>query len=123
MPALQGKVELETVEEGHDEQVIERLLQGAVVAVFNRRCSVADLESVIDAFSEGAAAETGEGLPSASYQQLLSSIDGLRDAVERVAPGSSAAVQASAIEFVLEGLHLNKRLNRDALGGQARYRG
>ena len=123
VPALQGKVELETVEEGRDEQVIERLLQGAVVAVFNRRCSVADLEPVIDAFSEGAAAEIGESLPTASYQRLLTQVAGLRDAVERVAPSGSPAVQASAIEFVLEGLHLNKRLNKDSLAGQARYRG
>jgi magnesium chelatase subunit I len=123
IPALQGKVELETVEEGRDEQVIERLLQGAVVAVFNRRCSVADLEPVIDAFSEGASAEIGESLPTASYQRLLTQVEGLRDAVERVAPDGSPAVQAAAIEFVLEGLHLNKRLNKDSLAGQARYRG
>jgi magnesium chelatase subunit I len=32
-------------------------------------------------------------------------------------------VQAAAVEFVLEGLHLNKRLNKDAVSGQARYRG
>ena len=37
---------------------------------------------------------------------------------------ASAEAQASAIEFVLEGLHLNKRLNKDAVSGQAaRYRG
>ncbi len=30
---------------------------------------------------------------------------------------------ASAIEFVLEGLHLSKRLNKDAMGGRAAYRG
>ena len=32
-------------------------------------------------------------------------------------------VQASAIEFILEGLHLNKRLNKDKSTGQALYRG
>ncbi len=30
---------------------------------------------------------------------------------------------ASATEFVLEGLHLSKRLNKDAVGGRAAYRG
>ena len=30
---------------------------------------------------------------------------------------------ASAVEFVLEGLHLSKRLNKDAVGGKAAYRG
>jgi magnesium chelatase subunit I len=29
---------------------------------------------------------------------------------------------ASATEFVLEGLHLSKRLNKDAIGGRAAYR-
>ena len=123
IPSLQGKVELETVEEGRDEQVVERLLQGAVVAVFNRRCSVTDLAPVIDAFSEGASVETGENLPSAAYQQLLAHVAGLGEAVERVAPGAPPAVEASAIEFLLEGLHLNKRLNKEALAGRTRYRG
>jgi magnesium chelatase subunit I len=30
---------------------------------------------------------------------------------------------ASAVEFVLEGLHLSKRLNKDAVGPRAQYRG
>ena len=30
---------------------------------------------------------------------------------------------ASAAEFVLEGLHLNKRLNKDKIGGRFQYRG
>ena len=123
MPALQGKVELETVEEGRDEQVIERLLQGAVVAVFNRRCSVADLAEVVDAFSEGESVETGENLPSAAYEELLTRVPGLSGAVDAVAPGAPPAVQASAVEFLLEGLHLNKRLNKEALAGRTRYRG
>ena len=34
----------------------------------------------------------------------------------------SPAAAASAIEFVLEGLHLSKRLNKDAVGSRATYR-
>jgi magnesium chelatase subunit I len=34
----------------------------------------------------------------------------------------SPAVVASAIEFVLEGLHLSRRLNKDATGARATYR-
>jgi len=34
----------------------------------------------------------------------------------------SPAAVASAIEFVLEGLHLSKRLNKDSLAGRATYR-
>ena len=35
--------------------------------------------------------------------------------------GTPATV-ASAVEFMLEGLHLNKRLNKDEVAGGARYR-
>ena len=30
---------------------------------------------------------------------------------------------ATAVEFILEGLHLSKRLNKDAGGARATYRG
>ena len=124
MPALQGKVELETVEEGKDEQILERLIQGAVVSVFNRVCGESDVEQVIEVFKTGVSAETGEAQPVAAYQKLLRDIDGLEQAMRDVTGDETPAVQASAIEFVLEGLHLNKRLNKDVTGsGQAMYRG
>ena len=40
IPALQGKLELETVDEDKDDTVIEKLIQGAVAVVFNRRFNV-----------------------------------------------------------------------------------
>ena len=33
------------------------------------------------------------------------------------------ALVASAVEFLLEGLHLTKRLNKEAAGSRATYRG
>ena len=33
------------------------------------------------------------------------------------------AVLASAVELILEGLHLTKRLNKEAAGSRATYRG
>jgi magnesium chelatase subunit I len=39
-----------------------------------------------------------------------------------LAGGESPAAVASALEFVLEGLHLSKRLNKDAVGSRATYR-
>ena len=41
----------------------------------------------------------------------------------RIAGGdSTAAGLASSLEFLLEGLHLTKRLNKDASGARALYR-
>jgi magnesium chelatase subunit I len=124
IPALQGKVELETVEDGKDQQIIERLIHGAVVAVFNRVCADATVEPVIEAFKTGISVETGEVQPAEDYLKLAKQVDGLEVAIhEVVGEDTRPAVQASAIEFVLEGLHLNKRLNKDTASGHSLYRG
>ncbi|MDP6607413.1 MAG: AAA family ATPase [Dehalococcoidia bacterium] len=125
LPALAGKVEFETVEEGRDEQVIDRLVQGAVVAVFNRRCNLSELEPIVEAFKAGLSIDTGEALPVKDYSTMLKDVEGLAEAVAEIAPDASDAGKAAAVEFLLEGLHLNKRLNKDQVSGQvlARYRG
>ena len=45
----------------------------------------------------------------------------VRPAIGRLDAGESEAGIASATEFVLEGLHLNRRLNKERRGGSIRY--
>ena len=123
IPTISGKVEFETVEDGKEEQIIEKLIQGAVVAVFNRYFNVVDLEDVVTRFKAGLNAEVSDTLPSASYVKLMNSIEGFNRSVAKLDPGEKPAMIASAVEFILEGLHLNKRLNKDRVGGKAHYRG
>ena len=123
LPAIQGKLELETVEEGRDDQIVEKLVQGAVAAVFNRRFNVVDLEELVMQFKSGLSVEVGEVMASNAYAPLLQNVEGLRDALRPLKVGEDAALIASAVEFLLEGLHLNKRLNKDRVGGQVQYRG
>jgi magnesium chelatase subunit I len=123
IPAVQGKLEMETVEEGKDEQVLEKLVQGAVAAVFNRRFNVVDLEEVVAVFKSGVSVEVGEGVPASDYPALLPQVEGLRDALHPLDVGEDAANLAAAVEFLLEGLHLNKRLNKDQVAGRIQYRG
>ena len=123
LPALAGKVELETVDDGRDEQILEKLLQGAVVAVFNRYLNVAELEPIVTPFKSGLQVDTGEMVPSADYLKLLKNIDGLSGAVKKIGLAKTGPQAAAAIEFILEGLHLNKRLNKDRVPGRAQYRG
>jgi magnesium chelatase subunit I len=49
-------------------------------------------------------------------------IPGLREAVARLGPFESPGLMAAAIEFVLEGLHLHQKLNKDRDGGRWAYR-
>jgi magnesium chelatase subunit I len=123
LPAISGKIEFETLEEGREGQVIEKLIAGAVLAVFNRHFSLGDLDEVVASFKGGLVAEVSDMAPSDSYLPLLAKVQGLQRAVGRLKVGERPAAIASAVEFVLEGLHLNKRLNKDKTSGYARYRG
>jgi magnesium chelatase subunit I len=118
-----GKVEIETLDEGRDEQIAEHLLRAAVLTVFKREVSPGNLRDVVVAFDEGAVVHTGEDVTSADLARLVEDVPALREPVAGLAGGDeSPAVVASAVELVLEGLHLSKRLNKDSLGGRATYR-
>ena len=123
IPAIQGKVEFETVEDGKEEQILEKLIQGAVLAVFNRYYSVSDFDEIVTRFKSGISIEVGDMMPSANYDKVVKDVDGLTEQVAKVEAKPSAAVTASVVEFILEGLHLNKRLNKDRVGSAVQYRG
>jgi magnesium chelatase subunit I len=118
-----GKVEIEALEEGREEQIAQNLLKASVLMVFKDRLPTDRLRDVIAAFEEGAIIHTGEDVSSADYVSLLDQVPTLRDPVrELTGDEESAASVASAVELVLEGLHLSKRLNKDAVGSRATYR-
>ena len=126
----------------------ERLVARAVLAVFNRTCSLDALEPVVEAFEDGLVVETGDRRPAGEYVRWMREIPGLEAAVRRLgaldpeatatatASGSDggsalpterrsaleAALVASAVELVLEGLHLQRRLAKDRLADAVVYR-
>jgi magnesium chelatase subunit I len=123
LPALSGKLEFETVDDGREEQIVERLIQGAVLAVFNHYFSLGELEPTVAKFKAGYAVEVSDMTPSSEYAKLVKGTEGLDVAIEKLATQGSPPLTASGVEFVLEGLHLNKRLNKDKIAGRYQYRG
>ncbi|HET7654244.1 MAG TPA: sigma 54-interacting transcriptional regulator [Acidimicrobiales bacterium] len=117
-----GKIEIETLDEGRDDTV-ERLVKSAVLTVFRERCPMEQFRDLLLAFDEGTIVATGDDVPSRDYLEVLSQLPALRPVVQQLAHSETPAAVASAVEFVLEGLHLSKRLNKDAVGGKAAYRG
>jgi magnesium chelatase subunit I len=116
-----GKIELEGMGEAREEQVVDKLVQGAVVATFNRHFSVRQFERLVLAFDNGLQVEASDMMPAMDYVHQLSHLEGMKEAVGKLGVGGNPAAVASAVEFVLEGLHLNRRLNKDAGRGPARY--
>ncbi len=116
-----GKIELETVGEGSEEKILAKLVQRAVLNVFNRCFSPAELEPVIAAFQGGLNIAVSDTMPSDDYLKQVAQVPSLGTAVGKLEAVRPAAV-ASAIEFVLEGLHLSRKLNKETQAGRVRYR-
>jgi magnesium chelatase subunit I len=116
-----GKIELETLGEVSESAVFNRMINGAVLAVFNRTFSIREFDRLVQAFENGLAVETSDLMPAMDYVHQLSHLDGMSDIVKTLGVGGNPAAVASAVEFVLEGLHLNRRLNKAAGEGPARY--
>jgi magnesium chelatase subunit I len=118
-----GKIELETLGETSEDKVLGKLVQRAVLNVFNRRFKTAELEELVKGFEGGLRVEASDAMPSADYVRQLGQLKGLEAAVSKLGATEPAAI-ASAVEFVLEGLHLSRKLNKDVqAGGASRYRG
>ncbi len=118
-----GKIELETLgDETREDRVVEKLVARAVVNVFNRHFAISELVPLLERFEEESLeAEVGEAVPSRSHGELAGAVPELGAAIARLDAGESPAGIASAVEFVLEGLHLNRRLNKERRGGGVRY--
>ena len=118
-----GKVEIESLEEGRDGQIVENLIRSAELTVFKAEVAPDTFRGILDAFEGGVVANAGEDVPSTDYVRLLGEVPSMRGPVQALTEGDeSPGVVASAVEFVLEGLHLSKRLNKDAVGSRASYR-
>ena len=116
-PSLQGKLEFEALEEGQEDAIAQRIVDAAVKAVFDERFDVDGLTAVTAAFAEGLAVEVGEATPASHYARILEQVEGLRDVVAGIAAEAGPAETAAAIEFILEGLHLHQRLNKQRVAG------
>jgi magnesium chelatase subunit I len=119
-----GRVEFDTIEEGREEEILLRALKTAELEVFRRRLSGFDFQPILARFADGLVLETSDLTPASEILSGLGELPGLakllgRLGVEEESPG----IAASALEFALEGLHLSRRLNKEAAGrlGRSRY--
>jgi magnesium chelatase subunit I len=118
-----GKIELESVgDDAPEERIVERLITKALFATFGRRVDLDDLDDVVLSFEDGLVVETGERVPSREYVRWMAEIPGLHGVVRSLGTfdatdgAEEPAVVASAVEFILEGLHLSRRINKDRSG-------
>ncbi|GAC1520535.1 MAG: magnesium chelatase [Chloroflexota bacterium] len=117
-----GKIELESLGDANEQKVVDKLVKNSVTNVFNRYFLLQEFEDLLRNFAAGMTLEVSNGMPSMEYARQAFQVEGLKNAVSKLGAHGNPALIASATEFVLEGLHLNRRLNKDRTGGRERYR-
>ncbi|MCY3849668.1 MAG: sigma 54-interacting transcriptional regulator [Acidimicrobiaceae bacterium] len=121
-----GKVEMETLDEGRDSEILHNLVRAAVLAVFKERVPPDMHLGVVEAFEGDLVVDTGEDVTDEAYTAMLEQIPALVPPVQALLSdedqAESPALVASATELILEGLHLLKRLNKDGGGTRSQFR-
>ena len=115
IPAMTGKFELEYEGEMRGaENIARELIRAAVGKTFSRYFVNANFQPVVQWFELGGELKLPANARSSEVLAQLKKIHGLLEHMEvlGVKPKDDAAIQASAAEFILEGLWAHKRISR-----------
>jgi magnesium chelatase subunit I len=111
---LRGKVEFESGEEGREVEVLSYLLRTATADTFRARLAGLDLSGFVNLVASGDIIETGELVPATEVLRQIGTVPGLAKVLERLGMGDAPTRDqaAAGVEFVLEGLHLTRRMSK-----------
>lgn len=114
---LRGKVEFEADGVGREEEVLDHLLRRSVAETWRSRLGGLDLSGFVRLVENGHGVSTGDRVPAGELLEQVGRVQGLAQVLGRLGLEEvpTPAQAASAVEFVLEGLHLTRRLAKDVL--------
>jgi magnesium chelatase subunit I len=123
VPSTCGKIELEYLgEDATEGAVVEKLIKRSIKTVFDSYFPSLDaLADVIKSFEHGYV-EVADVMPSEDYIMGVREIKGLQGCIDTLGISESPAEIAAAVEFTLEGLHLNNKLNKEDVRGKIIYK-
>tara|TARA_B100000902_G_scaffold62137_1_gene69092 strand:- start:257 stop:1669 length:1413 start_codon:yes stop_codon:yes gene_type:complete len=121
-----GKIEVESLDDGREIEIIQYLIKQSILDIFKATADQTLCADVLKAFTDGAVINAGDDIPSETYLQWLKDIPAFTPVLESIGLTQddlrNPSVVASGIEFILEGLHLSKLLNKEAMGDSGVYR-
>ena len=120
--SMGSKIELEGFEENKEGKIIEDLARQAVLNIFNRHFSASQMEHPAAQFKNGFGIEVSDMMPAKKYTANLQNNSPLAAAVKKIAKSEQPEILASAVEFILEGLYVNNKLNKTRSAGKNIYR-
>jgi magnesium chelatase subunit I len=124
--STRGKIELTMSEDdGQEDKVIGKLIGEAVKNLFEAHFDVKRFRHVVEWFEAGNAFSVGDRQSSTEYVKRLYNVPALKKEIDHflseagpkeIPKDARDAWTASATEFVLEGLHVENRLNKNQKG-------
>jgi magnesium chelatase subunit I len=123
-PAITGKLEMEyEVADSKEGDILGDLSRRAIKLTFDEYfMPEEDLAEIIESFDRGMTAEISQHLPSTAYMEGFKVIPGMKEAVQKLVDADSPPEASAAIEFILEGLHLSNKVNREILRDRVVYK-
>jgi magnesium chelatase subunit I len=133
LPSARGKLELVmTEDEGQEDALVSRIVGDAIQVIFAEYFDPKEFRPLVDAFEAGKTVELGDMMPA---QMVLEKVERLpllkqkaEELIKKTSAGESIDAQtrngylASAVEFILEGLHTHNKLNKNQKGMTATFR-
>jgi magnesium chelatase subunit I len=123
LPSTIGKIELEYLgEDTAESNIVEKIIKRAIKIVFDSYFpSLNAFSDLLESFEHGYV-EVSDTMPSEEYLVGIKEIKGLKKCVEILGIEQTPAQTASAVEFMLEGLHLSNKLNKEKVRGRIIYK-
>jgi len=123
IPSTAGKIELEYLGDDKSEVVvIENLMKRAIKVVFDSYFpSLDSFPELLESFEHGYV-EVANTMPSEEYLAGVKEIRGLEKCINMLQIDKSPSQIASAVELILEGLHLSNKLNKETVKGKIIYK-
>jgi len=115
MPSITGKLELEYEGELKGGDVIATaLIKEAMGRVFAARLGNAPTKETVAWFDQGGAVKVADTTPAADAVRYFQKVPGLVDTtvILGVPENADPALTAAACEFILEGLHVQQKIDR-----------
>jgi magnesium chelatase subunit I len=126
-----GKIELNlTEDDGQEDDLVERLRAEAVKVVFAQYFDVKSFRQAVEHFDGGKTLELDADAPARAVMKAVEDVPQIlpqaEQFVQRHCDAPSAEVRkeivAGVVEFILDGLHANNKLNKKTRSGSASYR-
>lgn len=117
-----GKIEWFGLEEKREDLTFHTIIREAIRKVFASYFPDSAIEDILADFDHHKKIRVAEDMPARRYGEQIKAMPTLHKSAARILEKHLPALIASALEFILEGLHVKGRLHKEEVGNEGVYR-